>query len=545
MNAHAQIGSGNGTAAAPAGLNRPPERRTLDSRFEGLLNAAPDAMLVADLDGCILSLNHQVEQLFGYTQDELRGQPVEILLPERLRNLHGQHREGFSQAPATRQMGLGRALSGRRRDGTEFPVEVSLSTLPSAAGSLIVAAIRDITDRKALEAQLTTRNRELTEATAFLNSVLESATEYSIVALDPDGRILSWNEGARRLYGYAADEMVGKATLEVLHTPEDRAGGRAALLLAIARGAGQAKGVFERLRKDGGRFHASVGLALRRDAEGRPIGFLLVSRDVTEEKALADRLERKTREAEEQSHRAQMASRLKSEFLANMSHELRTPLNAIIGFTKMLHNGSTGPLSPEQHDFIGDVLTSAQHLLKLIDDVLDLSKIEAGKMTFSPEPVNLQNTVDEVLNVLHSLIVRKQIKVSAVVDPSLNDTVLDPAKLKQVLYNYLSNAIKFAYDRGQVCVRAVPEGPDRFRIEVEDDGIGIETEDIPRLFVEFQQLDASTGKKFQGTGLGLALTRRIVEAQGGRVGVSSVPGSGSTFYAVLPRRPNVAEEGST
>ena len=237
----------------------------------------------------------------------------------------------------------------------------------------------------------------------------------------------------------------------------------------------------------------------------------------------------------EQSRRAQEASRLKGEFLANMSHELRTPLNAILGFAQLMHDGKAGPVSATHAEYLGDILESGRHLLALINDVLDLSKIEAGRIVLAPVPVNLGEVVDELRSILRELAARKRVSIETSVDPAIARVVLDPAKLKQVLYNYLSNAIKFTGEGGHVQVRAVPADEDTFRLEVEDDGIGVAAEDLPRLFVEFQQLDTSAGKKYQGTGLGLALTKRIVDAQGGQVGVRSRPGEGSTFWALLPR----------
>ena len=241
------------------------------------------------------------------------------------------------------------------------------------------------------------------------------------------------------------------------------------------------------------------------------------------------------RNLEEQTRRVQEANRLKSEFLANMSHELRTPLNAIVGFSELMHDGKVGPVSAQHREYLGDILTSAHHLLQLINDVLDLAKVESGKLEFRPEPVDLPNLLSEVRDILRTLAAKKRIHIETEADPTLTRVVLDPAKLKQVLYNYLSNALKFTPEEGRVTIRLAPEGAEAFRLEVEDTGIGIRPEDQGRLFVEFQQLDASTAKKYPGTGLGLALTKRIVEAQGGRVGVGSTPGQGSVFYAILPR----------
>jgi signal transduction histidine kinase len=252
------------------------------------------------------------------------------------------------------------------------------------------------------------------------------------------------------------------------------------------------------------------------------------------ERLRAEEMRRRSTELELQNRKIQEASRLKSEFLANMSHELRTPLNAIIGFTELLHDGQVDPSSPVHNEFLGDILASGRHLLQLINDVLDLAKVEAGKLEFRPELTELTKLVGEVAAILRTTAAQKQIRMTIDVDPRVDTVTVDPARLKQVAYNYLSNALKFTPIGGTVTLRVKPEGSDRFRLEVEDTGIGIKLEDLGRLFVEFQQLEAGASKRHQGTGLGLALTRRLVEAQGGSVGVRSVVGTGSTFHATLP-----------
>ncbi len=207
----------------------------------------------------------------------------------------------------------------------------------------------------------------------------------------------------------------------------------------------------------------------------------------------------------------------------------------MIGFADLLQSGTVPPGSPKHAKFLGHISTSGRHLLQLINDVLDLSKVESGKFEFFPEPVQLPALLKEVSDVLQATTQRKQIEIDVQVEPGLTDLVLDMARLKQVLYNYLSNAIKFTPQGGRVTVRAMAHGASHFRIEVEDTGIGISPTDLSRLFVEFQQLDAGYSKQHQGTGLGLALTRRLVEAQGGSVGVRSVVGVGSVFHVVLNR----------
>jgi CheY-like chemotaxis protein len=219
-----------------------------------------------------------------------------------------------------------------------------------------------------------------------------------------------------------------------------------------------------------------------------------------------------------------------------MSHELRTPLNAIIGFAELLHDGAVDPRTPQHREFLGDILSSGRHLLQLINDVLDLAKVEAGKLEFRPEAVRLDRLVHEVAAVLKTVAANKRLHLELEVDPTCVDAFLDPARFKQVAYNYLSNALKFTSEGGRVVLRIGPEGEERLRLAVTDTGIGVAPDQLHLLFVEFQQLEGGAAKRHQGTGLGLALTKRLVEAQSGSVGVTSVLGEGSTFHAILPRR---------
>ena len=264
-------------------------------------------------------------------------------------------------------------------------------------------------------------------------------------------------------------------------------------------------------------------------------------REATERRMTLE-VRHRSEQLELQNRRIQEASRLKSEFLANMSHELRTPLNAIIGFAELLHDGQVNPASPQHQEFLGDILASGRHLLQLINDVLDLAKVEAGKLEFRPEPIQINRVIQEVCAILRTAESSKRINLETEIDATVDELVLDPGRLKQVAYNYLSNALKFTGIGGHVTIRVVAEGPDHFRFEVQDSGTGVAPKDLGKLFIEFQQLDTGLNKRHQGTGLGLALTKRLVEAQGGTVGVTSELGTGSTFFAVLPRHTSATFE---
>jgi CheY-like chemotaxis protein/nitrogen-specific signal transduction histidine kinase len=227
------------------------------------------------------------------------------------------------------------------------------------------------------------------------------------------------------------------------------------------------------------------------------------------------------------------ANRLKSEFLANMSHELRTPLNAIIGFSELLQEGSYGALSSDQNDFVKDIHASGRHLLGLINDILDLSKIEAGRMTLHPEECELNEIVRETLTVVHPQALKKKLVLEALIDPGAAFVKLDAGKIKQVMYNLVSNAVKFTPDGGRIDIAGSAEGRDLV-LSVSDTGVGIADEDAAHIFDEFYQVDGSYTRKHEGTGLGLALVKNLVEMHGGSVTVESAPGKGSRFSVRLP-----------
>ena len=253
-------------------------------------------------------------------------------------------------------------------------------------------------------------------------------------------------------------------------------------------------------------------------------------RDITDRKQQEAEIHRKNRELEEQNLRVQEANRMKSEFLANMSHELRTPLNGIIGFTEFLIGEKPGPLNPKQREYLTDVLTSGKHLLQLINDVLDVAKVEAGKMELFPESFSTRKAIEEVCFVITSLAAKKGIEVRLSLSPQVDTLTLDPQRFKQVLYNLLSNAVKFTDEGGEVEIITQPHEGAQVLIQVRDTGIGVKPEDIPRLFNEFQQLDSRIARRYEGSGLGLALTKKIVELMGGSIQVESEVGQGTSLH---------------
>jgi protein-histidine pros-kinase len=355
--------------------------------------------------------------------------------------------------------------------------------------------------------------------------LIESLQEYAIFLLDANGRVATWNAGAERIKGYRAEEIVGKH-FSCFYLDEDQALGRPAKALNDALVHGQSQDEGWRVGKDGRRFWARVTTSRVLDHDGRLLGFSKVTRDRTERRKMELALHEKNIEL-------QKTVEARGLFLANMSHELRTPLNGIIGFAEFLADEKPGPVSPKQKEYLEDILHSGRHLLHVINDVLDLAKVEAGKMELSSEAFSIAKAIDDVYAALELTAQKKLLQIRIQLDPDFDQVTLDRNRFKQVLYNLFSNAVKFTDEGGSVEVVTDKIDKNHFRLVVADTGIGIKPEDLKRLFKEFEQINPGQ-RQGQGTGLGLALTRRIVELQSGTIDVESEFGRGTKFTIVLP-----------
>jgi len=495
------------------------EHRFSNQDFRQLLDAAPDAVVVVDQRATILYVNRKTVELFGWEDSELLGQLIEVLVPERLRGVHIDDRSRYIATPASRPMGTGRELFARRKDGTEFPVEISLSPLRTTEGLFVSSIIRDITDRKRMEA-------EQRRTADHLRSAVESI-QGAFALFDPDDRLVLCNSTYRELLGHASEGAVlGRTVLEL----QDLAIANGVYDLAAESAAefrGRTASQRERpsqpldVRTHDGR-HLRINYA--RTAEGGSVSTIW---DLTDEFERAEEMRR-------MQELAEAASRAKSEFLSSMSHELRTPLNAVLGFAQLLRRDKKPPLSDRQKGMVDHVLKGGEHLLRLIDEVLDLSRIEAGGVSISTEPVGLQEVLDEVKDALAPLAARNGITIVVTpCPPEAGDVKADRTRLAQILMNYGSNAIKYGRPGGRASFTASAAERGHVRITVVDDGIGIAPDKHERIFQPFQRAGQETGP-IEGTGIGLAITKRLAELMGGTVGFTSTADHGSAFWVDLP-----------
>jgi PAS domain S-box-containing protein len=359
--------------------------------------------------------------------------------------------------------------------------------------------------------------------------LVESVRDYAIFALDPTGRILSWNPGAQRFKGYMAEEILGRH-FSVFYPPEEIARGKPSWELEVATEVGRFEEEGWRVRKDGTRFWANVVITALRDERGDLVGFAKVTRDLTERRAAQDSAIAEARRAAA----AEAASRAKSEFLAAMSHELRTPLNAIGGYTELIEMGLVGTVTEQQQQYLERIRRSQQHLLSIITDLLNFSRIEAGQIAYDIGPVPIGSVIETVLPLVGPQAAAKGLTFER--RPCTPETVAsaDRAKVEQVLLNLLSNAVKFTPSGGRITI-ACALTADRATLVVSDTGIGIPAEKLEAIFDPFVQLGRSLTATQEGTGLGLAISRDLARAMGGDLSAASSDGEGSSFTLVLPR----------
>ena len=357
--------------------------------------------------------------------------------------------------------------------------------------------------------------------------LVESVDDYAIFALDPDGYILSWNAGAQRFKGYTADEVIGKH-FSIFYPRHKIEEGFPEFELREAARVGRFEDEGWRIRKDGSRFWANVVITALRDPAGRLVGFAKVTRDLTERKlAEQQKLEDARRVAISEE-----ANRAKAGFLAAMSHELRTPLNAIAGYADLLLTGVGGPVNPQHREYLERIRNSQQHLLSIINDILNFSRIEAGQLEYRTEPVSLRSVIAAVVPMIEPQALAKSIEIGWRDNPD-PVAAADHAKVEQILLNLLSNAVKFTPAGGSIDVSCAGKD-DRVVMTVSDSGIGIAADDLAAIFQPFVQVGRSLTSPHEGTGLGLAISSDLAVAMGGRLEVESTVGKGSTFTLTLP-----------
>jgi PAS domain S-box-containing protein len=465
----------------------------------GLLEAAPDAMVVIDQSGTIVLVNAQTLSVFGYERGELLGQAVELLVPESLHVLHRRHRRGYVAEPHVRSMGSGLDLRARRKDGSEFPVEISLAPLETDGRLLISAAVRDVSNKRREE--------------RLFRGLLEAAPD-AMVIVDQTGKIVLVNAQVEARFGYGRDELIGQR-VEIL-VPERFSGMHVAFRSGYIAGPrtrpmGLAGDLYAR-RKDGSEFPVEISLAPLETEDG-----LLVSaavRDISERRAMQEE-----------------AERVKDEFFATVSHELRTPLTSLLGYSELM--ADLEQLSPQGQRFLSVITRSAERELRLVDDLLTLVAIEESGLTIRPAQVDLVPIVRDAVEAARPR--AEELGIDLALDvPGLGVLVeADRDRVGQAIDNLLSNALKFTPAGGEVgVVLRVQE--DEAEIEVADSGSGISEIDPNRIFERLYRSGAAVAQQVPGAGLGLTIALAIVEAHHGTIGVVKTDSSGTTFRMSFP-----------
>jgi PAS domain S-box-containing protein len=495
------------------------EVRRKEEYFRALIEKASDLITILDLEGMFIYESPAVYELFGYQGEELRGRSAfELIHPDDV----GAVLATFGQILSAPGTTAGVDFRFRHSDGSWRWLGARGTNLlghPAVGG--VVVNSRDIT-----------ASRTADEALRRLAAIVESSDD-AIVSKTLEGTILSWNTGAERIYGYTAEEVLGRS-VELLVPPE-AAGDEARILELIRRGERIRHYETVRLRRDGRRIDVSMTVSLIRDAQGSVTSASSISRNITERKRAEAELVRAKESAE-------AASQAKSEFLSRMSHELRTPLNSVIGFTNVLRKNKRGTMGEQELSFLDRIASNGVHLLGLINDILDLAKVEAGKAELEVSAVALDETVMSILTELQGAVRDRPVELRSIVPSVLAPLETDVVKLKQVLINLVGNALKFT-ERGSVTLAVTADAAGRpVRIDVADTGVGIPRDRLAAIFAPFEQAELGTTRRYGGTGLGLAISTSLCDLMGYRLQVRSEEGEGSVFSIVLAPNAIPAEE---
>jgi PAS domain S-box-containing protein len=493
------------------------DRHRVQAKFEGLLEAAPDGMVGVDATGTICFVNRQTERLFGYAREELVGQPLETLVPESFQAVHPAHRAGYFAHPGTRAMGAGLQLSGRRKDSTEFPVDIALSAIETENGLLVTAAVRDITDRKRADDDL-----------RRMAAIIESSDD-AIVSKTLEGVVTSWNPAAQRLYGWTAEEAVGRSASFLV--PPGHLDDVTELLDRVSRGARVEHYETLRLAKDGRLIDVSVSASPLLDSHGTLVGASTIARDITDRRRAEATIrelnaELENRVAQRTAELAEAVEDLEG-FSYSVSHDLRAPLRAIDGFSRIILEEYGGVLDGEGQRLLGVIRKATTDMAQLIDDLLAFSR--AGRQQLQSGPVDMGELAAAVVREVSAAAANPHLEVTVDDLPTAQG---DRALLRQVLVNLLSNAIKFSAPTERPLVHvtgAVHDGQCRYAVS--DNGVGFDRTYEEKLFQVFQRLHPT---EFEGTGVGLAIVHRVVRRHGGHVWAEGAVGEGATFSFTLP-----------